>query len=227
MQAKELDSISKPRQVATLLSIGLIGGFAYLAYESFTTFDTLMQTNESISDARNRTARLNKEYQIEVEKKEALGFDVRMVQSSIAVQDRLDADNIDVLNVLKGIGQGLGRDLRLDTVDVRRLTRQDTNAAARFLRGDFSNNPNADKQVYVVRIQLTFPSTTDIDRGNQEIEALKNRIQKQLPNHSVEVEKYLKDTEYVDELVMGEDGQTKQDVAQDFIISLVIQGANS
>lgn len=107
MQAKELEAISKPRQVATMLSLLLIAGAFYMGYEVFTKFEDLQNNNEVVTDTRARTARLNNEYQIEVEKKEALGFDVRMVQSSIAVKEAFDKENIDVLNVLQGIGLGL------------------------------------------------------------------------------------------------------------------------
>lgn len=117
--------------------------------------------------------------------------------------------------------------MRLDSVNVEPIEARRGNAATRMLQGQFSNDPNAEAYTYVARVQLTFPSTTNIDRGNEEIDALKERIQKQLPNHLVEVEKYLKDTEYVDELVMGEDGAPRKDVAQDFVISLAIRGANS
>lgn len=227
MQAKELESISKPRQVATFVSLLLIAGTCYLGYEAYTKFEELQENNEIVSDTRTRTARLNNEYQIEVEKKEALGFDVRMVQSSIAVKEALDKENIDVLHVLEGIGQGLGRDLRLDSVGIEQIETTQGNAATRMLQGRFNEDPNADTYTYVARLQLTFPSTTDIDRGNEEIEALKARIEQQLPDHDVTVEKYLKDTEYVDELVMGEDGAPRQDVAQDFVISLAVRGSNS
>lgn len=227
MHAKELEAISKPRQVATMLSLILIAGTCYLGYQVYMKYEELQEANETVSDTRVRTAQLNEEYQIEVEKKEALGFDVRMVQSSITVRDALDQANIDVLKVIEGIGQGLGRDLRLDSVNFEHYEETQTNRATRMLQGDFSNDPNAETYTYVARVQLTFPSTTDIDRGNEEINALKERIQAQLPNHSVEVEKYLKDTEYVDELVMGEDGAPREGVAQDFVISLAIRGANS
>lgn len=227
MQAKELDRISKPRQSAGIIVLVLLLSVAYLGYQVYQKTGLLAETNENIHDTLTRTARLSAEYEEEVKKKEALGFDVRMVQSAIAVKDELDRDNIDLMPLFQGIGAGMGRDLRVDVVSAEKLKSNILSPAVKALQGDFSNDPNADKNVYVARIQLTFPSTTDIDRGNKEIDALKERIQKALPGHTVEVEKYLKDIEYVDELVMDDAKKSKEEAAQDFVISLAIKGANT
>jgi len=48
-----------------------------------------------------------------------------------------------------------------------------------------------------------------------------------LPDHTVEVEKYLKDTEYVDELVISDDETAEEERKQDFIVSISIKGSNS
>lgn len=227
MQAREINEISKPRQVSMLVSFLLLCGGAYLGYTAFNQFQELQSVNENIQDTKDRQVRLDSQYQEEVQKKEALGFDIRLVQSSIKVYGDLEAKEINALRVFNGIGQAVGRDLRLDNVEIDKIEESLLGNASRFVN-NFVNQGQDDKNhVYNARIQFSFPSTTDIDKGNREIDALKDRLQKALPDHTVEVEKYLKDTEYVDELVISDDQTAEEELKQDFIVSISIKGSNS
>lgn len=217
MHAKEINEISNPRRIATFASILLIGGAAFLGYEAYTQFGALGQNNEDITNTRNRVTSLRAEYDQEVAKKEALGFDVRIVQSSIALRNGFEAVNVKPVSLFSGISKGLGRDLRADIVTIEKVVAPPVNY-------DSYEDPEAFKPVYEARIQLTFPRTTDIDKGNEEINALRDRLKAALPEHVVEVDKYLKDTEYVDELVVGDAASTKDEVEQDFVVSLTIKG---
>ncbi len=221
MQGKELEAISRPRQMAALSILLLICGAAYLGYESYTKLETLFVSNERLTDIRSRIVNLDSEYQVELKKKEALGFDVRLVQNSILIYDGLEASNVKALDVFGGIGKALGRDLRIDNIALSRISKENTSAMASF--GGYVN-PDQKVYIYEARIQLTYPSTIDIDKGNEEIEALREKLQTSLPEHSVTVEKYLKDTEYVDELVMTPGNTDEENVAQDFVVSLSIKG---
>ncbi|MCD8520195.1 MAG: hypothetical protein LRY36_01405 [Alphaproteobacteria bacterium] len=71
---------------------------------------------------------------------------------------------------------------------------------------------------------MTFPSTTDIDRGNKEVADLRDRLEILLPGHAVTVEKFLKDYEFVDELVVETGQAKKNDLSQDFVASIKIEG---
>ncbi|MFP4312909.1 MAG: hypothetical protein ACLFR0_01170 [Alphaproteobacteria bacterium] len=228
MEAKELNAISKPRNVAALASVLLLGGAGYLGYQAFNLYEDLASTQEAIGDIRARHAGLQRQYEEEVAKKEALGFDVRLVQNSMKVYDKLEAQDIDALYVFHGIGRSIGRDLRLDEVSMEKIEDSLLNRASNFVNTYVNSDQAQKNHVYSARVQFTFPSTTDIDRGNEEINALRDRLRKALPNHTVEVDKYLKDTEFVDELVIDENrNNDPEDVAQDYIVSISIKGANS
>lgn len=218
MQAKEITEISGPRRIATAASVLLIGGAGYLGYTAFSEYGSLSQMNEEIARANAQTAQLTIVYDQEVAKKEALGFDVRLVQSSIAIRDDLESKNVFPVPLFKGVGDGLGRDLRADTVSVSQYNAPEPDPYA-------ENFEEPQKPaVYEARLQLAFPRTTDIDKGNAEITALRDRLARALPGHEVKVDKYLKDTEYVDELVVGKKDITEEEVEQDFVVSLTILG---
>lgn len=218
MQAKEIQEISGPRRVSTAASVMLVLGACYLSYEAFTQFSHLSEVNESAAQADRQAAQLKTIYDQEVAKKEALGFDVRLVQSSIAIRDDLDSKNIYPVGLFKGLANGLGRDLRADTASVSQYVAPAADPYAE------SYGEAQKPHVYEARLQLTFPRTTDIDKGNAEITALRDRLAKALPEHEVNVDKYLKDTEYVDELVVGKKDITQAEVEQDFVVSLTILG---
>jgi hypothetical protein len=219
MQAKEINEISGPRRVATLASVLLIAASSYLGYQAFSQYSRLSSLNNEIAMSKSQTSTLKAAYDQEVAKKEALGFDVRLVQSSITIRDELESKNIKPVALFLGLGNGMGRDLRADIVTVTQFTPPPVDPYADTYLEEQKKTP-----VYEARLQLTFPRTTDIDKGNAEITALRDRLARALPNDDVSVDKYLKDTEYVDELVVGKNDIQQEDVEQDFIVSLTIRG---
>jgi hypothetical protein len=232
MSAQEISSISNPRKIATAASVILIGGAGYFGYEAFNQLGVHQALDSDLRSARSRVAVLNADYSAEVAKKEALGFDVRLMQSSIELFDDLEKINIKPVQLFGGIGRSLGRDLRIDSVIVEKVAAQPVQQSSQRRPTGGRNQADIDSRqelqiAYQARIQLTFPKTIDIDKGNQEIDALRARLLETLPNHEVIVDKYLKDTQYVDELVMGGDTRRQvEDLEQDFVVSLTIRGAS-
>ncbi|MFN3700336.1 MAG: hypothetical protein ACK4VI_02305 [Alphaproteobacteria bacterium] len=233
MSAHEISSISNPRKIATAASVVLIAGAAYFSYEAFNQFGVYQDLENDFRNTRSRVAVLSADYADEIAKKEQLGFDVRLVQSSIELHDNLEKMNIKPIQLFGGIGRALGRDLRVDSVIVERVEAPSTpqpapRRAARGRDQEDTQSQQPARVTYQARIQLTFPKTIDIDRGNREIDTLRERLLRALPNHEVVVDKYLKDTQYVDELVMGVDTRRRvEDLDQDFVVSLTIRGASS
>ncbi len=230
MQSREMESFSKPRQMAGLATAALVLGGMFLGYTAFNEYSALNALYTEADDVRARQAQLDVQYQAEVQRKEALGFDVRLVQSSITVYGLMEKEDIKPLKLFKGIGTALGRDLRLDNVTLHRDKDDyfEAQAAAAKIGIIATPPPEGEKNhVYEALLQLTFPSTTDIEKGNKEVDELKARLQKELPDHEVVVQKYLKDTQYVDELVVDEKKTEAEDLVQDFIVSISIKGANS
>ena len=215
MKAVQIDQVSKPRQAAMVASVLLIGGAAFFAYELFNQYGSIRQIYSELDDGGKRNAQLQVQYQKEVQRKEDLGFDVRLVQSSIAVYDDLQESQMNALALFNGIGKALGKDMRLDKISLNRP------GAAGALANLISTEG---ERAYVSSMQMTYPSTTDIDKGNEEVKKLRGRIEALLPGHKVEVTKYLKDYEYVEGLVVETGNIDKKDVKQDFVAEIVVEG---
>lgn len=216
MKAAQIDQVSKPRQAAMFATILLLGGAGFLGYQLIDQYASVSKIYHDLDEGNQRHAQLQVQYQKEVQRKEELGFDVRLVQSSIAVYDHLQKDQIHPLELLNNIGKALGKDLRLDTVNV---TRPEPSALPELLEAVTGSSP-----VFISSMQMTYPSTTNIDKGNEEVRDLRGRLQGLLPGHKVEVTKFLKDYEYVEEIVVETGDVEKNDVKQDFVAEITIKG---
>ena len=225
MKAVQLDEVSKPRQAAMAASLLLFLGAAFLSYQLLDSFQKLTIVKDDIENSQNRNAQLQAQYQREVQRKEELGFDVRLVQSSIAVKKAFEAHDIDVLPFFSKLGHALGKDMRVDKITI-------TKSEPGFLSNLVNAVPLYTSQgeekkadpLYDVKMQMTYPSTTDIDKGNQEVRDLRDRLQQIMPDHETKVTKFLKDYEYVEELVVETGDVDTRDVQQDFVAEITVTG---
>ncbi len=218
MRAVQVDKVSRPRQTANAASVMLGLGVLFLLYQLTSHVVTLGSLKKNIDESRASLSQLNVSYNKEVQRKEELGFDVRLLQGGIAVYDQLEVNMMEPLYLLKNIGDGLGRDMRLDHITLER-PKSDTIATAIVDAVQQGAAP-----LYYATLQMTYPSTTDIDKGNKEVADLRDRLVKLLPEHEVTVTKFLKDYEYVEEVVVETGDLDKKDVSQDFVAEISIKG---
>lgn len=225
MKAPEIESVSAPRQMAMVGTLLLFGAAAVQGYQLMNSFQTMQTVTTELSDVQDQQARLSKEYDAEVARKEALGFDVKLVQAAVELNAALNGRDLRYLNLVDALGRGLGRDLRMDNLTVTvPEKKKDSFNAGNVGRGANDGSTPQGEPAYAISFQMTFPSTTDIDRGNKEVADLRDRLQILLPGHSVNVEKFLKDYEFVDELVVETGQAKKKNVSQDFVASIRIEG---
>lgn len=228
MRAAAIEGIARPRRAAMFALIALLAGAAFLSYQALNAYQGVSAINEKIDAAQQQKAQLNVQYEKEVQRKEALGFDVKLVQASLRVYDNLEKHNVRLMKMFWGIGNALGRDLKIDKVS---LVRQETIKKAPELLQDGAPIDNtvvapADLKtpLFEAVLQMTFPSTTDVLKGNQEVREFRARIQELLPENTVEVTKFLKDYGYTNQLLV-ETGETKAaGVTQDFLAEIMIKG---
>lgn len=215
MKAGRVDEVHRPRQVAAIVTVALTLGAAFLGYQLLGGLGTLSGVNADIDDYSKRKQQLDLRYQAEIQRKEAMGFDVRLVQSSLAVYDALEAQNIKPLSLFQAMGRAMGRDMRVDSVV---LEPGRPSVVSRFVQGKKTH------PLYEVTLKMTYPGTTDIDEGNQEVQSLRNRLAEVLKDNDVEVTKFLKDYEYTQGLVVESGDLEKQDLKQEFVAEIVIHG---
>jgi hypothetical protein len=218
MRAAQVDKVSKPRQMAMAASVILVLGLAFFSYQLLSAMADLSAVSTDLDEAQSNLTNLNVQYQKEVKRKEELGFDVRLVQSSIAVYDQLEKNTVEPLRLFQNVGRALGKDLRLDRVIIERPV---SNIASTVMG---AVNQESGPPIYTATLQMTYPSTTNIDSGNKEVGDLRGRLASLMPDNNVEVTKFLKDYEYVEEVVVETGDLKKTDVNQDFVAEISIKG---
>ena len=215
MKAKQIDRVSQPRQMTSLASFLLILLSAFLGYQLLNNLQTISETKTDVEDISYRKGQLDLQYSKEVKHKEDLGYNIQLIQSSLAVYDNLERKQINILPLFRNIGRALGRDMRIDRFDLKRGKR---GFASKILNGG-SKGP-----LFVANMQMTFPSTTNAEKGNEEVKSLRGRLQKSLPDHVVDITKLLEDYEYSEEIVVETGDAKKNASSQDYVAEINIEG---
>ncbi len=224
MKATEVDEVSRPRQIAMMASIVMVLGAAFLTYQLFSSIQKVSSLSSDIKSTENRKSQLDVQYQKEIKKKEDLGFDVRLVQSSMDVYTALQADKIEPIKLFRSIGKALGKDLHLSDLSIERYNpNRPGGVVARFLNNQAGGEQKPDP-LFETTLSLTYPSTTNIQEGNREVAALGDRLTQALPDYDVEVTKLLKDYEYTEGLVIEAGRRQGRDLTQDFVAEIVVRG---
>lgn len=219
MQANALDQVSKPRQMALLGSVVLLCGAVFLGYQMFSAFDALSNNKSDLELTKSRLVQLNATYDAELEKKESLGFDVHLVQSTVKIHTQLEEESLQVIDFVRGVGDALGQDLRVDKTIIAR--NGEKAAGLSFLsRG----RDEKAKPLFETKLKISYPGTADVERGNQEVKNLAARLGEVLSGYEVEVTKLLKDYEYTEGLIIEAGDLNKENLTQDFIAEISING---
>ena len=71
---------------------------------------------------------------------------------------------------------------------------------------------------------MTFPSSTNAQKGNSEVSALRTRLQQVLPDNIVRVTKFLEDYEYSEAIVVETGEADKPETKQDYVAEIEIEG---
>jgi len=217
MKAKQIDQVSKPRQVALIAMFALFVGMLFQGYQSLSYISQISGMKSDIETITHKKNQLQIQHDKEVSRKEELGFDIKLIQSSLSIYDRLEKKQIQVLPLLYNIGFSLGRDIRIDQLDIQRVQPNFAEKVVRSVSGRVS-------PLFIAKMQLTFPSTTDAEKGNGEVKDLRTRLQSRLPDHVVKVSKLLEDYEYSESIVVETGSAVTQAAAQDYVAEITVEG---
>ncbi len=226
MHASELEVISRPRKIAFAASVLMLISACFLGYQTLGHFSAAAMKSGEIEKLSQRKAELDIAYEETLEAQKRLGFDIQLVQSSLNVAKELARYDIDVQEIYRNLGKALGKNLRFEDVSINRVRvpfrETESQSSSRGGRNQAQNQKL--EPLYEVRLRMLFPGATDIDAGNQEVRDLRDRIAASMPEHDVEVVKFLKDYEYTEQVVVNAGAVEERDVSQDFVSEIVIRG---
>lgn len=217
MKAKQIDNVSKPRQIALAASLLLFLGGAFQAYLLVDGYQKLLETKDDLTSRKNQKAQLELRLEKEIKRKKDMGFDIQLIQSSLSVYDRLEEQQIRPFDLYYKLAIALGPSLRIDAIDISRQ------ALAKVANSNRWSEPEKVPK-FISTVQLTFPSDTNAERGNQEVRDLRDKLQRLLPDHVVTAVKMLEDYEYSEEIVIESGESNNRAAAQDYVAELRIEG---
>lgn len=224
MKATEVDKVSRPRQASMVASAILTLTALFFAYQTYDGISSASKLSEEIDQYQRNKAQADLEYERELSKKNEMGFDLKLVQSSMEIVANLEDEQIDFIDLFGHIGQALGRDMHLDNISIER--NEEAKNIGQQITQRFQQNDVATKEpLFETKLTLVYPSTTNIPSGNEEVNALAQRLQQLLSDdYEVSVTKLLKDYEYTEGLVVEAGRLKKDDLKQDFVAVISVLG---
>ncbi|MEM6781494.1 MAG: hypothetical protein AAF569_06485 [Pseudomonadota bacterium] len=220
MKATQIESIEKPQQIAMVAMLALLAGFGFMGYQIFTSTQSVISTANQIADKQQISQRVEREYQQEIERKEALGLNVQLIQNSLAVYEELQGAAMRPLPAIISMANAMGPTLKLDAFKMVEQREALTN---------FRQNRSAEPEVkkFDGFLQLSFDPATDPEIAVAEVNKLKQRLEMAFPDNRVEITKQAFNAE-VSTTFMGETERITEETAEqsDLTAELAVRGVS-
>lgn len=224
MDARQINEITKPRQMA-MGAMGLLFlGLCFVGYQIIQGTLGVVSTQTEIFKSNERLQTVNQAYEAEVLRQEQLGIDVQLIQNTIKEYERLEKDTMHPLPVFAKIGQALEGALKIDAIKIIKLSNpQGDNQSYGYV--DPAAQPEDD--TYQIYLQLSFRPDIPPEAAVNEVNKLQQRLSQLLPNYKTEVKKQAFDMS-TSAVFMGEAGTPVTDNQirkADYTAEISIEGA--
>ncbi len=194
MRSPTIDNVSKPRRVATALISGLLIASCVFGYMAFSKWVNINKLQDELIVSNERKASVEQQYNVELEKKKAIGFDFLMVNNSVQLNQDLEKENIQPLPILQKISQSLGTDIAIDKMALK--ARQEEVKSNDPYQNQYGSNEKETRVVTETVMTISFDESVDPDLGVGKVNELRDRIAQNLPNYDVKVVKQVADLSY-------------------------------
>lgn len=188
-KSRELAFISKVRLGGLVASrLLLLASLGAIGYGASQVMD-IMSMKDELETKQHRLVQLEEEYQAELKRKEEYNIDIKLVQGSIAIHDKLEKNKIDMVTFLQKIAFSLKNDLHFDAINMSFVVEQQQNP-------DQMAVGTIEKKHFETVLTLGFPGTFKPEMGNKLVSDLRDRIAQNLPDYDVTVSQAVKDLTY-------------------------------
>lgn len=219
MDAADLNRIHQPRQAAAAVIFLLLAGAAYLAWDVGSGTQKLVATQSEIGEQQHVLGQVQAEYDQEVKRLEALGYDVKLIKAGLNTFAALEEKRMDTISLLKKISDGLGNELRVDKVVIKDLAYNAAQQSAvdltrlRDAALAATNGQEMSSSVETI-VYMSFPQTISPEEGRKQVDDLERRLKSLMPTSMVWVEKNVGSKDYT-ETTSGEVGRNKNLTAEE------------
>lgn len=181
--------ISRVRRSAKVASIALIfaalGAVGYMGNEGINLFNK----SQDIVHQKESLKKVEKEYNDLVAEIEASNINVKLVQGSVAIQDGLEANKLDLIQFMRTLGRALSADFQLDQLSISyEASTQQT------------NNPLSVETIQTQRIisklNISFSGDMKPELANQRLNDFRARLVRAFPGYDAVVTQPVTDLTY-------------------------------
>lgn len=189
LKSREMDKVSQPRRMAMaamlLLSLGLGGGGFFASSEA----QALYAANKNYEVAQEQRKKIEDLYVQEIQRKDKMGIDVKLIQGSISIFNNVKADKIDPLPILRVVADEL-RNLRIDGFEF-------INPSVNFVADPQQPQQTKPPRDFSMVLKFSYPGTTKPQDGNAELKDFIDRLGPKLPGYVVTINKKLQEMSYL------------------------------
>ncbi len=192
LTSRDLKRISGPRRAAAGAMLLMTLTLGYFGFSASNEAQAIYQATKNIEVAKDQKRKIDDIYAAELKRKEDMGIDVKLIQGSLLIHDKIEAEKVDVLPLLKIVAEEL-RTLRIDGFSFDHPPILGENNPA-----DAPPPPDAPavQRATTLRLMFSFAGTIQPKDGNNEINEFKERLAKKLPDYEVIFDKKLQDLSY-------------------------------
>lgn len=204
LQSREVDRVALPRKVAIGAMFLLTLGVGYFAFMLSSEAQTVYQTAQNYDVAKQQRAKIEQIYLDELERKQKLGIDIKLMKASIDINSKVEAEKVDLLGMLKIVSNQL-KSLRIDGLEFKNKPSQSGGSSDANANG----NNAAPARDFKMLLKFSFPGTYKPQDGNAELKEFIDRLAPMMPDYKIEISQKLQDLAYTGELT-EEAGLTAQ-----------------
>ena len=193
LSSKEIADVAGPRRAATAIMLVLSIGFGGTLYYASSEAVRYYQDTKNLEVAKIRQADIERIYQEELKRKEAMGIDVNLIKGALDIDSRVQRQRIDVLGVLKEASRDLAN-LRMDGFEFK-------NDGDVLWSGASPDEPSPVRAA-LFKLKFSFAGNINPKDGNKEMFELSDRLMKRLSplGYTVKVSQPLQNLTYTGEV---------------------------
>lgn len=221
LSSKEISEVAGPRRAATAIMLVLSIGFGGVLLQTSNEAQRLYQDSKNLEVAKIRQVEIERLYQEEIKRKEAMGIDINLIKGSLDVDNRVNRQHIDMLGVLKDASRDLAN-LRMDAFEFQN--------EGNVLWSPASPGEAPPVRAATFKLKFSFAGNINPKDGNKEMFDLSDRLMKRLSplGYTVRVSQPLQNLTYTGE-VDKEVGLTanQRSLSERFSAEIFIQKVNN
>ncbi len=191
LTSRDLKRISGPRRAAAGAMLLMTLGLGYLGFSASNEAQAIYQATKNIEVAKDQKKKIDDIYTAELRRKEDMGIDVKLIQGSLLIHDKIESEKVDVLPLLKIVAEEL-RSLRIDGFSF-------SNPAVTAPVGPAGTpvaNAPAPQRPTTLKLRFSFAGTIQPREGNNDIKEFIDRLALKLPGYEVIFDRKLQDLSY-------------------------------